>query len=260
MIEGRATHVMSTADEHCLDLVRSADKDRFLASLFAPDAARPHLLALYAFNLEVSRIRNLVHEPQMGLIRQQWWRDTLDAIYAGSNVGHPVAEALARAIAAGHLPREPLHNLVTAHEFDLYADQMPDLEALESYLGETNSALIQMAAMIVDPTEARQATEAAGLAGVAHGLTLLLGSPERRTQFLPPNMDVQTAASHARNRLAEARALRPKLGSSLLPAFLPVSLTGLYLDRIEAAPDKAQAVTQFRRQITLWYHARRDSF
>lgn len=44
------------------------------------------------------------------------------------------------------------------------------------------------------------------------------------------------------------------------PAFLPASLTDLYLRRIENAPDQPLAVTQFRRQLTLWYHARRDSF
>ena len=251
---------MNSADSHCRDLVRAGDKDRFLATLFAPEAAQPHLFALYAFNLEVARIRNVVSEPHVGLIRQQWWRDTLEAIYAGSIIGHPVAEALARAIAVGRLPREPLQNLVTAHEFDLYADPMPDMAALETYLGETNSVLIQMAAMLLSPGDAARAAEAAGLAGVAHGLALLLGAPDRRAQFLPPGMDVTGAIAHARKRLAEARALRANLQSSLLPAFLPASLTDLYLRRIEAAPEKPLAVTQFRRQITLWYHAGREKF
>ena len=246
--------------DHCRDLVRAEDKDRFLATLFAPEPAQPHLFALYAFNLEVARIRSMVSEAQIGLIRQQWWHDTLDAIFAGAVADHPVAAALARAIKAGKLPKEPLHNLITAREFDLYADTMSDVTALEAYLGETSSALIQMAAMILDPAAARQSAEAAGLAGVAHGLALILGDPTRRTQFLPPGMDVKGAIAHACTRLAEARALQPKLGSTVLPAFLPVSLTALYLDRIARAPDKPLAVTQFRRQIALWYHARRDSF
>lgn len=251
---------MNSADSHCRDLVRAQDKDRFLATLFAPEPAQPHLFALYAFSLEVARIRSVVSEPNIGLIRQQWWHDTLDGIYGGAVVDHPVAAALAGAIAASKLPKEPLHNLITAREFDLYADPMPDVTALEAYLGETSSVLIQMAAMILDPASARQAAEAAGLAGVAHGLALILGDPARRTQFLPPSMDVKGAIAHARTRLAEARALQSKLNSSALPAFLPVSLTGLYLDRIAGAPDRPLSVTQFRRQIALWYHARRDSF
>ena len=249
---------MNSADDHCRILVRTHDKDRFLATLFAPEAAQPHLFALFAFNLEVARIRNLVSEPHIGLIRQQWWHDTLDGIYSGAVVNHPAAEALTRAITAGKLPKEPLKNLITAREFDLYADRMPDVTALETYLGETNSALIQLAAMLLDPTAAQQSAQAAGFAGVAHGLAVILGDPTRRAQFLPPGMDVPAAIAHARARLAEARALRPKLSLSVLPAFLPVSLTGLYLDRIARAPDLALSVTQFRRQITLWYHAKRD--
>ncbi len=251
---------MNTADTYCRGLVRAHDKDRFLATLFAPEKAQPHLFALYAFNLEVARIRNLVSEPHIGLIRQQWWRDTLEGIYSGSVVDHPAAQALAHAIAAGRLPVAPLRDLVIAREFDLYADPMPDVTALEAYLGETSSALIQLAAMILDPTEARRTAEVAGLAGVAHGLALILGDPQRRVPFLPPGMDVPGGISHARKRLAEARALRPKLKPSVLPAFLPVSLTNLYLDRIARAPDTPRSVTQLRRQITLWYYARRDSF
>ena len=51
---------MNPAQQHCFDLVRSHDKDRFLATLFAPESQQPHLLALYAFSLEIARRRNLV--------------------------------------------------------------------------------------------------------------------------------------------------------------------------------------------------------
>ena len=160
--------------DHCLELVRTGDKDRFLASLFAPDAVRPHLMALYAFNLEVARIREVVSEPQIGLIRQQWWLDTLDGIYAGHVAAHPVAEALAGAIEAGHLPKHALDRLITAREFDLYDDPMASLEQLETYLGETSAALIQLAALILAGPDAQRGAGAAGLAGVAYGLSHVL--------------------------------------------------------------------------------------
>ena len=44
---------MPDAFDHCEELVREADKDRFLATLFAPQKYRRALYALYAFNLEV---------------------------------------------------------------------------------------------------------------------------------------------------------------------------------------------------------------
>ena len=45
---------MSPEDEYCFNLVRQVDRDRYLASLFAPEDKRADLLALYAFNAEIS--------------------------------------------------------------------------------------------------------------------------------------------------------------------------------------------------------------
>lgn len=251
---------MTAGADYCFDLVREGDKDRFLSCLFAPDDKHPHLLALYAFNLEIMRIRDVVSEPQIGLIRQQWWRDTVDGIYEGSIEAHPVAEPLARAIEAGNLPKHALHNLVTAHEFDLYADPMPNVTQLEGYLGETSSALIQMASLILAGSAAQASSDAAGLAGVAYGLSQLLRNPKRRNDFLPPGMDVNAAASHAKMRLAEARSLRATIPPEALPAFLPASLTELYLRKTLRAPDSFTEVSQARRQLALWWSARRDRF
>jgi 15-cis-phytoene synthase len=251
---------MSGSDDHCFELVRSGDKDHFLASLFAPDDKRPHLLALYAFNLEVTRIASLVSEPQIGVIRQQWWRDTIEGIYQGNVVDHPVAGPLARAIEFGNLPKHALINLVTAHEFDLFADPVESLNQLEGYLGETSSALIQMAALILAAPEAQAASEAAGLAGVAYGLAQLLRHAERRALILPPGMDLNAAISHARKRLTEARALRPSVPVGALPAFLPVALTPIYLEKLQQGSGASFEVTQFRRQVILWWAARQDRF
>lgn len=245
---------MTAADDHCANLVRAADKDRYLSALFAPDSRRPHLLALYAFDLEIRRIREAVSEPQLGLIRQQWWLDTVDTIYGGEVPAHPVAQGLSRAVEAGHLPKHALHNLVQAREFDLYADPMPDLASLEGYLGETAATLIQMAALVLAGTDAGRCAEAAGLAGVALGLSLLL--QQQPLRHLPPGMDLAAAVSHAQDRLAAARRLRHTIPEPALPAFLPVSLTELYL----AGARRRRSPSQFRRQWTLWRAARRNQF
>ena len=47
---------MTDSFDHCEALVRAADKDRFLATLFAPARYRRALFALYAFNIEVARV------------------------------------------------------------------------------------------------------------------------------------------------------------------------------------------------------------
>jgi phytoene/squalene synthetase len=50
-------------------LVRQCDRDRFQAALFAPAAQRETLFALYAFNYEIARVREIVSEPMLGQIR-----------------------------------------------------------------------------------------------------------------------------------------------------------------------------------------------
>jgi phytoene synthase len=240
------------------DIVRAQDRDRYLSTFFAPDGQRPHLLALYAFNAEVLRVRDTVSDPNLGLIRLQWWRDTIDSIYAGTGaMGHPVAEALALAVAEGNLPQQALIDLVTAHEFDLFHDRMPGLTELEAYMGEAYSRLIMLAAMILDRDAAPKASECAGLAGVAQGLALVMGDPVQRGPFLPEGMTVSEALGHAGNRLAQAMTLLPSLPKSVLPALLPVSLTGLYLKKIARAPDAPLAVSPLRRQFTMWWTAKR---
>ena len=59
-------------------LVRQHDPDRFLTALFAPAAQRDALLALYAFNHELARAREVASEPTLALIRLQWWREVVD--------------------------------------------------------------------------------------------------------------------------------------------------------------------------------------
>lgn len=236
------------------DIVRLHDRDRYLSTFFAPDDRRAHLLALYAFNAEVLRVRDAASDPNIGMIRLQWWRDTLESAQGS---GHPVAEALSATIRDCGLPKQILLDLVTAREFDLFQDRMPGRTELEAYLGETHSRLIMLAALILDPAAAPQASEAAGLAGVAQGLALVLGDPRHRDPFLPEGMDVAGAIAHAEKRLAEFEALRMKLPKSVLPAFLPVSLTGIYLKALRRTPDQPLPVSPLKRQLLMWWTARR---
>src|SRR5215468_1370027 len=104
---------------YCLDQVRQFDRDRYLTVLFAGSQARADLLALYAFNLEVAKTRELVREPMMGLVRLQWWRDCVAEIYAGNERRHQVVQPLAAAIRGHGLERGLFDRLIDAREDDL---------------------------------------------------------------------------------------------------------------------------------------------
>lgn len=281
---------MNVEDQHCFDLVRSADRDRYLAGLFAPEEKRADLFALYAFNAEITRIRDAVTEPSLGEIRLQWWQDTLDSIYHQDVQVHPVAIALARAIKTADLPKHALKNLVAAHVFDFYSDPMPTLVDLEGYLGETSSALIQLASLILAGHDGLENAEVSGLAGVAYGMAGLLRSlplHQRRQQCFIP-LDVLNARDlephnlsgreheaalgivlaelreKTRARLYEARKMAWTIKPAAQPAFLHVALTEPYLNALAkqgtAVLRNGAEISQWRKQWILWSSAKTESF
>src|SRR5215471_3773052 len=122
---------------YCLDQVRRFDRDRYLTALFAAPPARSDLMALYAFNLEVAKTRETVREPMMGLMRLQWWRDSIAEIYAGGERRHQVVQPLASAIRRHALDRTLFDRLIDTREADLSETPPADLPSLLAYVDAT---------------------------------------------------------------------------------------------------------------------------
>src|SRR5665811_376080 len=154
---------MQTNFEHCAALVREADRDRFLATLFAPAEHRDALFALYAFNLEIIRVRELAREPMPGEIRLQWWREVLSGERDGEAAAHPVAAALTHTLAQHNLARERLIDLIEARSFDLYDDPMATFAELQSYAERTAGTIFEFAAPCGAPPALCAARSAANL-------------------------------------------------------------------------------------------------
>jgi len=276
--------------EYCLDFLRATDRDRYLACLLVPDDRRQAFAALYAFNAEIARIRETIHEPMPGEIRIQWWRDRImndDRAGAG---GHPVASTLLTTIEEYGLPRETFEAYLDARIFDLYDDPMPDRVAFEGYAGETASALIQLTALVLSPAGARQATDAAGHAGVAlavAGSLLLLSIHRARGQvYLPGDILSATGVTRdafiagnpaegceraigafvalGREHLDKAREAAKAVSAEVFPAFTPVAIAAPVFDRAEAAGvavmEQGIHIPQWRRQWRLWRAARTRRF
>ncbi len=152
--ENVGENVGETAVEACRRLARRHDFERYLATLFAPRRRRPSLWILLAFNAEIARVRESVSERDIGRIRLQWWRETLEAAApepAGETAGetavggpvrqHEVAAPLTAALRAGALDPALLHDLVDGRERDLDDAPMADEAALLDYAGKTGGAL-----------------------------------------------------------------------------------------------------------------------
>jgi 15-cis-phytoene synthase len=183
---------MSGADQNaakfCADLVRSHDFARYASTLFVDGEPRRALLALYAFNVEILRVRDQITQPLAGEVRLQWWTDMLAGEGRGGVEGNPVASELMLAVNHFHLPIEPLTRLIDEHQFDLYNDPMPTLAALEGYVTDTSSALFALAARIAAAPSAEidHLARHAGLAqGFAQVIAALPRDAARRQLFVP---------------------------------------------------------------------------
>jgi 15-cis-phytoene synthase len=277
---------MQDSYSYCEQLVRAADKDRFLATLFAPADRRSHLFALYAFNVEIARVRELVHEPLAGEVRLQWWRDGLEGRSQGEMRANPVSDALLDTIARFKLSTERLVALIEARTFDLYDDPMASLSELEGYTRSTSSAVIELASAILCGSEL-ELGETATHAGIAYAIAGLLRAfpvhAARGQLYLPRDLlerhgivrqdiyarpatpgllatlsELRQQARHHLTELDEWRALVPP---EVSPAFLPVALVPAILASMERPsydPFKLVELSQWRRQWTLWRAARRD--
>jgi len=245
--------------------LRNLDRDRYVSVLYAPADKRAAMFALYAFNAEIASVRDRIHEPLPGEIRLQWWRDVIEAGTADAAAGHPLATALIDTIRIHKLPTKPFVDMLDARIFDLYDDPMPTRTDLEGYCGETASALIQLACVILDRRAAEAVADAAGHAGCAQAIAGLLRSlPIARARgqcYLPADLLAAAGTTPAAFTQAddEAAALRgieamialgrehwtafqcraADIPAVLRPAFLPAALTPSYLHAVERIGAKA---------------------
>jgi phytoene synthase len=202
---------IAEAYRHCEALVRAHDKDHYLTSLFAPAERRRYLFALYAFALEIGRVKEAVTEPMTGVIRLQWWLEAVAGLRAAEAAASPVMIALQDASQQTNVALAPLAAVVEAEQAEL-----------EGAAGSgATPALFVMAARFLG-AEDGSVDAAADSAAQA----VSASDPQR-----------------ARESYEVFRALVATVSAAALPAFLPVALVPLRL-RNPGAP-------QWRRQFAL---------
>lgn len=243
---------------YCAEQVRRFDNDRFICSLFAPAEEREALAAVYAYNLEVARIREIAREPLLGHMRLQWWRDAVGAIYAGQPPRHQVAVAVAEAVSRFGLSREPFERILDARLTDLDDAAPRSLDALIDYADATSATLAALSLEILGEAEGEAPRLAARDVGIAWALTGILRAvpfhAQSRRVYLPAELSreagldvarmfesgptdglasvVATISEKAWDFLRSARGYRAEVPKRALPALLPAPLAGAYLRRL----------------------------
>lgn len=184
----------ASAHRYVLDEVRLADRDRFLAALFAPEPQRRGLLALLAFDHELARTRTVTREPMLSRIRLQWWREAVgEAAGEGKPRAQPVVDSLSETIRSHALPASGLIDLIDAREEEI--DGPLDVVRAGHALAD-----LQLGVLGVGDDASRAAARAVAAAW------LMGGGPERDAL------------------LAEARARRAEVDPAALPILLPARL------------------------------------
>lgn len=232
-------------------LVKTHDPDRYLATLFAPAAAREGLFVLYAFNHEIARAPEVASEPDLALIRLAWWREVVE----GALRYHEVATPLAALIAQGRLDPARLLALIAARENEVEPD-FPTIAAWRAHLFAGAGGLAAVAGRLLGAA-AEPALLRFGAAYGAAGVLRNIPFHARRGRVLLPKdllaahglsaAAVQTTAAEAallavrralakeaQSWLAEARSL--PLPRAALPAALPAVLAKGDLRRLGSSP------------------------
>ncbi|EAQ34897.1 squalene/phytoene synthase [Nitrobacter sp. Nb-311A] len=277
----------NTSAAFCAELVRTHDFANYATTLFAPLRFRRALLALYAFNVEIVRIREQITQPLPGEIRLQWWIDMIDGAGRGGVEGNPVAAELLLAIQEHGLPVELLSRLIEAHQFDLYNDPMPDMAAFERYLGDTSCALFSLASRVVGQRseETDHLARHAGLAaGIAQTIAKFGFDASRRQSYVPLQLLEQHSADleqvfagqdtssvraaiggladEARSHLEVAFGLLPDLPPQSRGVYLPLALVRRALNAgdTDINPFVPRPVSRLRILWTMWRASRTRPF
>ncbi len=240
-----------TLDEIAQSL-RTADPDRFAASLAAPVSARPALWTLYALNLELARAPLQSNEPMIAEMRVQWWVDQLHKL----SLGHGGAHELLPALAAAWGPEAgEFAALAEARRRDCDRIPFADNAEVVDYIRATSAPLMRAAARRLGaPTSADGVIEdqALGL-GLAHWLAALPALEELGLGLSV--RDPARVAALARvgiEALDRARAARKSVPKAAAAALFGGPDARLTLQALAADGDAAPvSASEFRRRFAL---------
>lgn len=242
-------------------VAKAGEPDRYLAALLSAPGQQEALLALAALSTELTRIPlRIVHEPAMGEIRLQWWRDAL-VFPPDLRTGHPVADAVRKAVRRHDLPSDFIEALIDARSLLLHDTASLTGEALSEFLWKTEGVLFALAGRVLGLPASADVHASCVAAGQAYGLArLLLALPAMLATGHVPLAKVQLDAAgltgeellagvvdariekllgdcsaQIRGNLTVAREFVATLPRGLRVAFLPLALVEPYLRTLEGA-------------------------
>ncbi|KAF2489727.1 hypothetical protein BU16DRAFT_566828 [Lophium mytilinum] len=182
---------IDSARAYCSNLIRNYDSPSFTLQTFIPPSSRDAYLAIRAFNIDVARVADTTSTPTIGMMRMQFWRDTVSKALAGFPPKEPAAVLLAKAAEDLHdrtdgksrFSKNWFFRVINTREQYLTNPPYPDLASLESYAENTYSTLLYLTlsslplASVTADHLASHIGKATGIAAVLRGLPLVAFPP-----------------------------------------------------------------------------------
>jgi len=137
---------MTSSLSLCAQEIRNNEHDQFLCGLLAPEEKQTAFFAMQLFYMETSRIRDLVSEPHLGLIRLQWWRDVIDNIYNGQSehMENGAHKEVVDVLSTQEISHSLFNRYLNARAFDMEDRAHDDMPALLRYCEATGGQMAQI--------------------------------------------------------------------------------------------------------------------
>ena len=241
------------------DLVKKADPDRYICTLFADREVQEFLFGIYALYNELAAIPFRTQEANLGEIRLQWWRETLLASKLEVNLSNdPIMQGIYKLNGQPKFNRELMLSIIDERENDLSKRQPKTIEELEKYIKNTSGAITVIALDLMDVTDGhiRQACQdialAYGLIGVLRSARFLLNYDrilvpkslldryEVSNEIFKNGKQNQSLrligaaiTGIGESLLLKARKSQQNIERRSMPCLLLASLTGLYIKQLK---------------------------
>ncbi|KAM6215129.1 NADH dehydrogenase (ubiquinone) complex I, assembly factor 6 isoform 1-T1 [Rhynchocyon petersi] len=203
-------------------------------------------------------VKDSVSEKTIGLMRMQFWKNTVEDVYRDRPPQQPVAIELWKAVKKHNLTKRWLMKIIEEREKNLDDKAYRNIQELESYAENTQSSLLYLTLEILGIKDLH-ADHAASHIGKAQGIvTCLRATPyhgSRRKVFIPMdicmlhgvsqedflrmNKDknvrdvIYDIASQAHLHLKHARSFHKSVPVKAFPAFLQTVAVEDYLKKIQ---------------------------
>ncbi len=199
-------------------LVRRVDPDRWLASRFIADPARrADVIALYAYDHELTRATRVASTPLMAEIRLTWWRETVEEIHGGRPIrAHPTAVALGQAVRRRGLPLAPLEAMIDGR-IAVLGEAAYDPDTATHWADDVGGSCAELASLVLDPSSP---VEAARRVGRVWGLLALRRAGSDQGGALDASLHAAISETLTESRRVSARAFPAVAAATLARAEL----------------------------------------